>query len=168
LDVDELLRLRKEFGDDAIKEYEKGELLPLGTEIGLDVDILVPAARQDVINGSNVGTIKAALVVEGANLPLDTAAQAYLMEKGIPVVPDFVANAGAVVGAGVAMDTRYASMRPDTDAIFKLISDKLRANTALVLQEARIHTEKPHDTALRLAQDRVRAAMELKGRLPRR
>jgi glutamate dehydrogenase (NAD(P)+) len=168
LDVDELLRLRTELGDDAIKQYGKGELLPLGSEIALDVDILVPAARQDVINGSNVGTIKAALVVEGANLPLDAAAQTYLMEKGVAVVPDFVANAGAVVGAGVAMDTRYASMRPDTDAIFRLITDKLRANTALVLQEARIHNEKPHDTALRLAQDRVRAAMELKGRLPRR
>ena len=168
LNVDELLKLRQSLGDDgAVKEADEGELLPLGAEIGLDVDILVPAARQDVINEENVKNIKATLVVEGANLPMSAAAQDYLKERGVPVVPDFIANAGAVVGAGVAMDTRYLSMPQDPTGIFTLISDKLRANTTLVLQEAQASNEKTHDTALRLAQDRVGVAMELKGRRPR-
>jgi glutamate dehydrogenase (NAD(P)+) len=167
LNVDELLKLRRAAGDDAIKEYGEGELLPLGREIELDVDILVPAARQDVIDENNVKEIKASLVVEGANLPMTATAQDYLKEKGVVVVPDFIANAGAVVGAGVAMDTRYASMPPNPDDIFKLISDKLRTNTVLVLEQARARNEKSHDTALSLAQERVGAAMELKGRRPR-
>jgi glutamate dehydrogenase (NAD(P)+) len=167
LNIDELLKLRRAVGDDAIKEYSEGELLPLGKEIELDVDILVPAARQDVIDENNVKEIKASLVVEGANLPMNTAAQDYLKEKGVVVVPDFIANAGAVVGAGVAMDTRYSSMPPNPDDIFKLISDKLRTNTALVLEQARARNEKSHDTALSLAQERVGAAMELKGRRAR-
>ena len=167
LNVDELLKLRPTFGDAAIKEHGEGKLLPLGKEIGLDVDILVPAARQDVIDEDNVKEIKASLVVEGANLPMNAAAQDYLREKGVPVVPDFIANAGAVVGAGVAMDTRYSSFAPDPDDIFKLISEKLRTNTVVVLEEARSRSEKSHDTALRLAQERVGKAMELKGLRPR-
>jgi glutamate dehydrogenase (NAD(P)+) len=169
LNVEELLKLRQEGGDDAaVSEYGEGELLPLGAEIALDVDILVPAARQDVIDENNVRDIKAALVVEGANLPMNAAAQNYLKEKGVAVVPDFIANAGAVVGAAVAMDTRYLSMAPDPEDIFSLISNKLRANTGLVLEEAQAANENTHDTALRLAQARVGAAMELKGRRPRR
>jgi glutamate dehydrogenase (NAD(P)+) len=168
LNVDELLKLRHAVGDDAVTEHAEGELLPLGQEIGLDVDILVPAARQDVIDEDNVKTIKAALVVEGANLPMNRAAQDYLKNAGVAVVPDFIANAGAVVGAGVAMDTRYSSMPPNPQDIFDLISDKLRTNTALVLQQAKARDEKTHQTALRLAQERVGAAMELKGRRTRR
>jgi glutamate dehydrogenase (NAD(P)+) len=168
LNVEELLKLRGAIGDDAVKEHAEGELMPLGQEIGLDVDILVPAAKQDVINENNVKDIKAALIVEGANLPMNAAAQDFLKEKGTAVVPDFIANAGAVVGAGVAMDTRYSSMSPDPQDILNLISDKLRTNTALVLTEARARNEKSHQTALRLAQERVGAAMELKGRRPRR
>jgi glutamate dehydrogenase (NAD(P)+) len=169
LNVEELLKLRQEGGDDtAVREYGDGELFPLGAEIALDVDILVPAARQDVIDENNVRDIKASLVVEGANLPMNAAAQIYLKEKGVAVVPDFIANAGAVVGAAVAMDTRYLSMAPDPGDIFSLISNKLRANTALVLEEAQAANENTHDTALRLAQERVGAAMELKGRRARR
>jgi glutamate dehydrogenase (NAD(P)+) len=169
LNVEELLELRQAGGDDAaVTEYGEGKLLPVGEEVGLDVDILVPAARQDVIDENNVKDIKAWLVVEGANLPMNAAAHDYLKEKGVTVVPDFIANAGAVVGAGVAMDTRYSSMPPDPEDIFKLISDKLRANVALVIKEAQAAGEKTHDTALRLAQERVATAMELKGRRPRR
>jgi glutamate dehydrogenase (NAD(P)+) len=168
LNVAELLKLRHALGDDAVTEHGEGQLLPLGDEIGLDVDILVPAARQDVIDENNVKNIKAALIVEGANLPMNAAAQDYLKDKGVAVVPDFIANAGAVVGAGVAMDTRYSSMPPNPQEIFDLISDKLRLNTALVLKQAQDRNEKTHETALRLAQERVGAAMELKGRRPRR
>jgi glutamate dehydrogenase (NAD(P)+) len=168
LNVDELLKLRQAVGDDAVTEHTEGKLLPLGQEIGLDVDILVPAARQDVIDADNVKTIKAVLVVEGANLPMTGAAQDYLKDNGVAVVPDFIANAGAVVGAGVAMDTRYSSMPPNPEDIFNLISGKLRTNTSLVLQQAKARDEKTHQTALRLAQERVGAAMELKGRRARR
>jgi glutamate dehydrogenase (NAD(P)+) len=72
------------------------------------------------------------------------------------------------VGAGVAMDTRYSSMPPNPQDIFDLISEKLRTNAAVVLKQAQDRQEKPHQTALRLAQERVGAAMELKGRRRRK
>ena len=62
----------------------------------LDVDVLVPAAVEDVIHHGNVNEIKAKLIVEGANGPTSAEADAIINEKGIMVAPDILANAGGV------------------------------------------------------------------------
>jgi glutamate dehydrogenase/leucine dehydrogenase len=62
----------------------------------LPVDILVPAATEDVITVSNAGKIQAKLIVEGANGPTSSKADSIIYEKGISVVPDILANAGGV------------------------------------------------------------------------
>jgi glutamate dehydrogenase/leucine dehydrogenase len=62
----------------------------------LDVDVLVPAAVEDVITIKNVDKIKAKLIVEGANGPTSAKADAIINEKGIMAVPDILANAGGV------------------------------------------------------------------------
>ena len=62
----------------------------------LDVDVLVPAAVEDVINSKNVEKIKAKMIVEGANGPTSAEADAIINEKGIMVAPDILANAGGV------------------------------------------------------------------------
>ncbi|MCU0357987.1 MAG: Glu/Leu/Phe/Val dehydrogenase [Cyclobacteriaceae bacterium] len=62
----------------------------------LPVDVLVPAATEDVIKASNAPNIKAKLIVEGANGPTSSKADNIINEKGIVVVPDILANAGGV------------------------------------------------------------------------
>ena len=62
----------------------------------LPVDVLVPAATEDVINVSNASKIQAKLIVEGANGPTSSKADNIIYEKGISVVPDILANAGGV------------------------------------------------------------------------
>jgi glutamate dehydrogenase/leucine dehydrogenase len=62
----------------------------------LPVDLLVPAATEDVITGDNVSGIKARLIVEGANGPTSSRADDIINDKGITVVPDILANAGGV------------------------------------------------------------------------
>ncbi len=62
----------------------------------LPVDVLVPAATEDVITSSNAPNIKAKLIVEGANGPTSSKADKIINEKGIIVVPDILANAGGV------------------------------------------------------------------------
>lgn len=62
----------------------------------LEVDVLVPAAVEDVIHSGNVEKIKAKLIVEGANGPTSAEADKVINEKGILVVPDILANAGGV------------------------------------------------------------------------
>lgn len=62
----------------------------------LDVDVLVPAAVEDVITEHNAPKIKAKLIVEGANGPTSAKADAILNDNGIMAVPDILANAGGV------------------------------------------------------------------------
>ena len=71
---------------------------PLSNEelLELDVDVLIPAAIGNVITEANVNDIRAGIIVEGANGPTTSGADALLEEREIPVVPDILANAGGV------------------------------------------------------------------------
>lgn len=62
----------------------------------LDVDILVPAAVQGVLNKGNAADVKAKVVIEGANNPMTLEADDILRERGVLIVPDVLANAGGV------------------------------------------------------------------------
>lgn len=77
-------------GFEGIEKITNEELLTL------PVDVLVPAATEDVIRSTNAPLIKARLIVEGANGPTSSKADNIINEKGIMVVPDILANAGGV------------------------------------------------------------------------
>jgi glutamate dehydrogenase (NAD(P)+) len=62
------------------------------------------------------------------------------------------------------MDARYSAFRPETDRIFDTVSEKLRANTVQVLEEAAARSLTPHSAARTLAQERVLKAMRLHGK----
>jgi len=74
----------------------EGEKISNEELLQLDVDILIPAALGHVITGDNVDQIRAGIIVEAANMPVDYEADARLRERGTPVVPDILANAGGV------------------------------------------------------------------------
>jgi glutamate dehydrogenase (NAD(P)+) len=167
LDIEELDRLAAEWGDDAVHHYGRTAVLPVGAEMTVDCDVLVPAARQDVIDTHVAGNITAKLVVEGANLPASPEALQLMAERKILVVPDFVANAGGIVAAGVAMEARYSPFRPDPGSIMSLVAGRIRANTNDVLDEAAATARSPHDAARAIAQARVRAAMAARGQISR-
>ncbi|GAB3201548.1 Glu/Leu/Phe/Val dehydrogenase [Nocardioides hungaricus] len=63
----------------------------------LDVDVLVPAAVESVINSANASRVRARIVVEGANGPTTADADQILQANGTLVVPDILANAGGVI-----------------------------------------------------------------------
>ena len=72
---------------------------PIGAEdlLSLPVDVLIPAAREDVITKDNAHRIKAKIIVEGANGPTSSEADELLEYRGIFIVPDILANAGGVI-----------------------------------------------------------------------
>jgi glutamate dehydrogenase (NAD(P)+) len=163
LDVDRLLAVA---GDSAVPSYSGGTHLPLGAELLVPTDVLAPCALQDVIDASLASRLSCSFVVEGANMPTSAEAQSVLASRGIPVLPDFIANAGGVVAAAYAMDARLSPFRPDPAAIYATISTKLRANASTVISAASAAGTTPHQAARSLAEARVRTAMELRGRLP--
>ena len=164
LDVPRLSRLRADLGDDCVREY--GGVQPADTALCVPTDVLVPAAREDVIDDGIALATSARLLVEGANLPTTSSAREILAERGIPVVPDFIANAGGIVAAAHSMDVRHSPFPVDPEDVFRMISTKLRANASAVLAEAKRTGDTPHAAAHRLAQHRVLAAMRLRRKLP--
>ncbi|GHE74722.1 MULTISPECIES: Glu/Leu/Phe/Val dehydrogenase [Roseivirga] len=81
----------------SLEGWDGAELMADAEELLLlDVDVLVPAAVEDVIHSGNVDKIKAKLIVEGANGPTSAEADRVINEKGIMAVPDILANAGGV------------------------------------------------------------------------
>jgi glutamate dehydrogenase (NAD(P)+) len=159
-----LLRLKEEVGDDCVREY--GHARTAADALTVPVDILVPAAMQDVIDERVARSTTARLVVEGANLPTTKAALDVLAARGVAVVPDFIANAGGVIAAAFAMDARYSPFAADGGDVFPVISAKLRANVQAVLRQAAAEGVPSHAAALQIAQQRVRAAMQLRGQVP--
>lgn len=79
-----------------LEGFSKGEKIEGDDILYLDVDVLIPAAMEDVITMYNADKIKAKLIVEGANGPTSAKADDVIAEKGIMVVPDILANAGGV------------------------------------------------------------------------
>ena len=98
--LDELIKITDKFGGiDKAKAKELGyEVLDGDAWIAQDVDILIPAALENQVNGETVKLIKDSvkIVAEGANGPTTPEADEVLEAKGITVIPDFLANAGGV------------------------------------------------------------------------
>jgi glutamate dehydrogenase (NAD(P)+) len=166
LDVAQLLALRNEYGDALVNYYSDAKPLTAGEELTVAADVLVPAALQDAIDAELARTLPARILVEGANLPSSAEAQQILHDRGVIVVPDFIANAGGVVAAAVAMDCRYSGIRPEPAAVFDSISTKLRASTLETLNGSKQQGLTTHHVARATAQARVAEAMRLRGRLP--
>ncbi|MFM8849013.1 MAG: Glu/Leu/Phe/Val family dehydrogenase [Cytophagales bacterium] len=80
----------------SLEGFKDAEKIGGGDILTLPVDVLVPAATEDVITASNASKIQAKLIVEGANGPTSSKADNAIYEKGISVVPDILANAGGV------------------------------------------------------------------------
>lgn len=163
-DVRELSQARETYGEDFV-HHVRGTSLRPGEEFVCDADILIPAAMQDVIDADVANAIKAQLVVEGANLPTNPEAQRILNDRGIPVVPDFIANAGGVIAAGFAMDARHSAFRPELQPVLATVANTLRGNTERYLEIANAESLKPHQAARSLAMRRVRDAMTARGQL---
>ncbi|APT08579.1 glutamate dehydrogenase [Corynebacterium glutamicum] len=166
LNIPELMELRDQVGDSLVDHYPALRINP-GDELFTEAEILVPAALQDVIDEDAANRLQAQLVVEGANLPTNEAAQKVLSNRGITVVPDFVANAGGVVAAAFAMDNRMSAFRAETANIFTSVSDKLRSNAETVLNFTSESDLTSHEAARQLSQERVLAAMRARGMVRR-
>ncbi|WP_187702633.1 Glu/Leu/Phe/Val dehydrogenase [Dietzia sp. SLG310A2-38A2] len=100
LDIPALLATRDRFGEidrgavpARVQQLERDQI------IGMDVDVLVPAAVSYAITADNCASVTAPIVVEAANAATTIDAELDLTARGIAVLPDFVANAGAVAWA---------------------------------------------------------------------
>jgi len=157
IDVDELIAAKAESG--SVTAYARGAAITTDELFAVPCDILVPAARPDCIHDGNVEDIQAKLILQGANIPATAAAETRLHERGVLVVPDFIANAGGVICA--AVEFRGGSEAGALEAI----ADKIARNTREVLERVRDEGVEPRTAAVDLSRGRVREAMALRRRI---
>ncbi|MFW5935432.1 MAG: glutamate dehydrogenase GdhB [Halolamina sp.] len=81
---------------EAVMTHDAPETVSNEELLELDVDVLIPAAIGNVLTAENADAVEADLIVEGANGPTTTAASQIFAERGVPVIPDILANAGGV------------------------------------------------------------------------
>lgn len=145
LDVEALLRARNAFG-----EIDRSALRP-GDEQGdrdlwlaADCDLLVPAALGDTINALNWRAVRAPLIVEAANLPTTPEAEELLLEHGVTVIPDFVANSGT---NGWLWWLALGEVEPDAEAGFARIAAAMREAVDRLLERSAAEGITPRQAA---------------------
>lgn len=154
LNIGQLIAI-KENGE-SVTTYTDGEKGDSAAVIETLCDIFIPAARPDVIHEDNVAKLQTKLIIQGANIPITEKAELVLFEKGVHVIPDFIANAGGVICASVEYHGG------SEQAALNTIKQKISFNTKVVVTQSQQQNIPPREAANGLALDRVKKAMRLK------
>jgi glutamate dehydrogenase (NAD(P)+) len=161
LDIPALAKHRNETG--SIKGFEGGEAIDKTEAMFLETDVLIPAARENVITSENAHSLRTKILCEGANGPTTHVADHILSEKGIFVIPDILANAGGVT-------VSYFEWVQDRQGYFwneQMVNDRLEEIMINSFQDVVAYAEKHsvnnRTAAYMLALDRVAYAIKLRG-----
>jgi len=128
-----------------------------------DVDVLVPAALENVITSKNAKSIRAKIIVEGANGPTTAGADSILAEKEVFVVPDILANAGGVtVSYFEWVQDRQGYFWAEDDVNARL-TDIMRRSFTDVLQLSKQHKVNMRTAAYMVSISRVATVHRLRG-----
>jgi len=161
LDIRALAEHRARTG--SINGFADGEEVPREEALYMETDVLLPAAKENVITSHNAHRLRARILCEGANGPTTYAADPILAEKGIFVIPDILANSGGVT-------VSYFEWVQDRQGYFwneQLVNDRLEEIMINSFQDVVAYAEK-HGVdnrlgAYMLALDRVAFAVKLRG-----
>jgi glutamate dehydrogenase (NAD(P)+) len=161
LDVEGLMAHRKETG--SILDFPGGEEIDKHEAMLMDCEVLIPAARENVITSENAGRMRARILCEGANGPTTAVADKILADKGVFVIPDILANAGGVT-------VSYFEWVQDRQGYFwneQLVNERLEEiminSFHDVVGYADKHGVHNRIAAYMLALDRVASTLKLRG-----
>jgi len=129
----------------------------------LEVDVLVPAALENVITSKNAGKIRAKIICEGANGPTTAGADNILDEKGVFVIPDILANAGGVTVSYFEWVQDRGGYFWDEATVNQRLTDIMCNSFADVLNLSRQHKVNMRTAAYMLAISRVATVHRLRG-----
>jgi glutamate dehydrogenase (NAD(P)+) len=161
LDIEKLMLHRLETG--TIRGFAEAEDMDKDEALLMKCDVLIPAARENVIKSSNVDRIKARILCEGANGPTTFVADSILAEKKVFVIPDILANAGGVT-------VSYFEWVQDRQGYFwseKQVNEQLEDIMVASFQDVTSYADKHQvnnrTAAYMLALDRVANAIRRRG-----
>ena len=129
----------------------------------LDVDVLIPAALDRVINRANADRVRARMIVEAANHPVTPSADDVLRERGVIVVPDILANAGGVTASYFEWVQNIQQFRWDEEQVNTELRKKMSSAWRNVQSRATVDAIPLRLAAFAIAVERVDRASHLRG-----
>jgi glutamate dehydrogenase (NAD(P)+) len=149
LDIPALLETRDAFGEiDRGRVPADVQVLPRDAVLGIQADIFVPAAISYAITSDNADRVAGKVVIEAANAATTPEAETALLTRGIPVIPDFVANAGAAAWAWWLL---LGEVGADPADSFLRLRTEMQAKVALLLADWQTDQVPPRVTGRQLA-----------------
>lgn len=135
LDVDSLIKYCLPRGEMDQSKFEPSWEVKANTEwVNAPCDIFIPAALEDVVNARNVDNLNIKLLCEGANIPVTAEADNVLFKKGIRLVPDFIANIGAIRFFYAVM---FGDVEAAPEAVIEDIESLCRKNVTNLFKKAK-------------------------------
>jgi len=161
IDIHQLLKYKLQ--NSTILGFRGAEATPSEELLVSDCEILIPAARENVITSRNASQIKAKIVVEGANGPTTAVADEILAEKRIFVMPDILANAGGVTASYFEwVQDRQGYFWKEAD-VNERMESILRDSFDDVVRYSEAHNVNNRIAAYMLAIDRVAQTIRQRG-----
>lgn len=144
----------------------EGEKITNAELLALNVDVLVPAALEAQIRGDNASSVRAKYIVEGANGPTTPEADRILLDQGVTIVPDILANAGGVVVSYFEWVQDLQALFWDEDQVNSQLERIMRRAFAEVWEFAESRRLPLRDAAYMLSVHRVADAIRARGIFP--
>ena len=161
LDIPDCIAWIKKNG--SLQNYAKGDRITNEELLALEVDVLLPAALENVITTKNASKIRAKVICEGANGPTTAAADTMLDEKGIFVIPDILANAGGVTVSYFEWVQDRGGYFWSEATVIERLTDIMVKSFKDVLELSRQHKVNMRTAAYMLAISRVATVHRLRG-----
>jgi glutamate dehydrogenase (NAD(P)+) len=164
LDVESVLHHKKTTG--SVVDYGDAEGITHAELLRLECDILLPAALEDAICAANANSVKAKVIIEGANGPTTPEADQILVENGKFVVPDVLANAGGVVVSYFEWVQGLQSLFWNEDEVNEQLEKVMGNAFHEVLEVSQLEKVDMRNGAYMLAIKRIEEAMLARGIFP--
>lgn len=161
LDIEGLMRHRSETG--TITGFPEAEDIDRDDAMALECEVLMPAARENVITSLNAERVRARIVCEGANGPTTPVADRVLAEKRVFVIPDILANAGGVTVSYFEWVQDRQGFFWNEDLVNQRLEEIMVNSFASIVSYAGKHQVDNRIAAYMVALDRVAFAIKLRG-----
>ncbi|WP_448383479.1 Glu/Leu/Phe/Val family dehydrogenase [Desulfosoma sp.] len=161
IDPAALIQFKKQTG--SVVGFPDGEALSNAELLELDVTVLFPSALENVITEENASRLRARMMCELANGPTTPEADAILHDKGILVLPDFLANAGGVTVSYFEQVQNTYNFYWELKDVHARLDDKMTRAFHAVFDMAARHTVNLREAAYLVSVARVAEACKLRG-----